>query len=83
MSESIAIGAKRAALVLAEELSYYRAAKKLKMTTAELQRQIADLEQQLCLFLFQPGSEQVELTDEGRFLIEAFRESVALHDRDH
>ncbi len=81
MSESIAIGLKRAAIVLAVELDYARAARKLDMTSAELTEQISKLEAQLYFHIFRPGQEKVELTEEGQFLIKAFSESVALHDR--
>lgn len=81
MSESVAIGLKRAAVLLAEELDYARAAKRMDMSTAELRRQICVLEAQLYLRIFRPVREKVELTEEGQFLINAFRKSVALHDR--
>lgn len=81
MPESITIALKRAAITLARELDYTRAAKKLNITSAELQRQIAALETQLCFHIFKPEQERVEPTEEGQFLIRAFRESVALHDR--
>jgi DNA-binding transcriptional LysR family regulator len=81
VSESVAIGLKRAAVLLAEELDYERAAERLNMSTAELRRQISVLESQLYLHIFRPIRERVELTEEGQFLIKAFRKSVALHDR--
>jgi hypothetical protein len=81
VSESIAIGLKRAAIILADELDYMRAAEKLSIPSVELQKQISALEAQLCFHIFKPGQRKVELTDEGQFLIKAFRESVALHDR--
>lgn len=81
MPESITIALKRAAIALADELDYARAAKKLNLTYAELQRQITALETQLCFHIFKPGQERVEPTEEGQFLIRAFRESIALHDR--
>lgn len=81
MSESVAIGLKRAAIILAEELNYARAAQELGIASAELRKQISALETQLCFHIFKPRQKEVELTEEGRFLIKAFRESVALHDR--
>lgn len=81
MSESVAIGLKRAAVLLAEELDYERAAERMNMPTAKLRRQISVLEAQLYLHIFRPVREKVELTEEGQFLIKAFRKSVALHDR--
>lgn len=81
MSESIPIGLKRAAIVLAKELDYARAAEKLNTTSAELRKQISMLESQLYFHIFEPIRKEVKLTDEGEFLLRAFRESVALHDR--
>ncbi len=81
MPESIAIGLKRAAIILAEQLDYARAAEKLSITSAVLRKQIAALEALLYLRIFKPRQKKVELTEEGQFLIKAFRESVALHDR--
>lgn len=81
MSESIAIGLKRAATILAEQLDYVRAAQKLNITSAELKKQISALEAQLYIRIFKPRQKKVELTEEGQFLIKAFGESVALHDR--
>ncbi len=81
MSESIYIGLKRAAIILAEQLDYGRAAEQLNISPDELRRQISALETQLCFHIFESGRGQVELTEEGQFLIKIFRESVALHDR--
>ncbi len=81
MSESVAISLKRAAVLLAEELEYERAAEKMNISTAELRQQIAALETQLCLHIFAPERKRIELTEEGQFLIRAFRESIARHDR--
>lgn len=81
MSDSITIGQKRIAIVLAEELDYARGGKKLGITSAELRKQIFALEAQLCFHIFKPRQRKVELTEEGQFLIKAFRQSVALHDR--
>ncbi len=72
---------KRAAIILAEELDYARAAKRLNNTPAELRKQISLLEGQLYVYIFKPKQRKVELTEEGQFLIKAFRESVAIHDR--
>jgi DNA-binding transcriptional LysR family regulator len=81
VSESVAISLKRAAIILAEELDYARAAEKLHIVSAELIKPIYTLEAQLCFRIFKPRQKKVELTQEGQFLIKAFRESVALHDR--
>lgn len=81
MSESISIDQKRAAIALADELDYARAAEQLNITSAELRRQISVLESLLCLRLFKPRQKKVETTEEGRFLIRFFREAVAFHER--
>ncbi len=82
MSEFIDIKLKRAAIMLADELDYPKAAEKLNISLAELKRQIFSLEAQLCLHIFRPRQKQVELTEEGKYLIRVFRQSVALHDRE-
>lgn len=81
MSEFISIDLKRSAIVLAEESNFAKAADRLKISLDELTEQIATLESQLYCQLFTPTSENVQLTEEGEFLIKAFRESVALYDR--
>lgn len=81
MSESIPIELKRAAIALADELDHSRAAEKLNVTPTELRKGVSALETQLCVYIFRPRQRRVELTPEGKFLIKAFRESVALHDR--
>ncbi|MEI9980312.1 MAG: LysR family transcriptional regulator [Edaphobacter sp.] len=81
MSESIDIKLKRAAIALADKLSYPLAAENLEVSSAELRKQISTLEAQLYFHIFKPTQREVELTEEGQFLIKAFRDSVALHDR--
>lgn len=81
MSESIPLGLKRAAIALAQESDYEQAAVKLKTTVVELREQIAALEACLCLHIFDPNQPKVAPTDEGRFLIKAFRDAIEAHDR--
>jgi len=81
VSEAIPIGLKRAAIALAEQLDYTRAADQLEMSSAELRNQVCALERQLCLQIFKPRQKKVQLTKEGEFLIKSFREAVALHGR--
>ena len=73
MSESIGIGLKRAAIILADELDYPRAAEKSGLTSAELRKQISALETQLYFHIFKPRQTKVELREEGQFLIKVFR----------
>ena len=81
MPESISIDLKRAAIALAEELDYARAAEQLNITSAELRRQISALETLLCLRIFKPRQKKVEPTEDGQFLIRAFRKAVAFYER--
>lgn len=81
MSESVTTTLKRAAICLADELDYERAAESLKITSAELERQISTLEKRLCCHIFKPSRKKLELTNEGKFLIQAFRRAMALHER--
>lgn len=80
MSESIPIDLRRAAIALAEELDYARAADRLHLTAAELRTRISALETQLCLYIFKPQQEAVELMREGRFLIRAFKGSLGWYE---
>jgi Transcriptional regulator len=79
--ESIDIKLKRAAIMLADELSYSRAAGRLNISPVELKRQISSLEKRLYLRVFCRRQETVELTEDGKFLIGFFRGSVAAHHR--
>jgi DNA-binding transcriptional LysR family regulator len=81
VSESIAISLKRAAIILADELDYAQAAEKLNITRRELREQVSTLEMHLCLRISKSRQRRVELTGDGRFLIKAFREAIAVHDR--
>lgn len=81
MPESIDIHLKRAAITLADALDYARAAEKLSIDSAELRKQIYELEATLCLHIFRPRQKRVELTEDGTFLIRVFREAVALHNK--
>ncbi len=81
MSEAIETSLKRAAIALAEELDYVRAAEKLNITNSELRKQVSALETLLCLHIFKPKQKRVELTADGQFLVEAFRKAIAIHER--
>jgi DNA-binding transcriptional LysR family regulator len=79
--ESIDVNLKRAAVALADELDYARAAEKLNIDSTDLKKQVFELEKTLCLHIFRRRQKRVELTKDGTFLIRVFREAVALHDR--
>jgi DNA-binding transcriptional LysR family regulator len=70
---------KEAAVALADTGSYDRAAAKLGITTKELMQRIWTLEITLCLIIFLPEAGSVELTDDGRFFMQAFRETLIRH----
>lgn len=65
-----------AAIVLAEELHYGRAAQKLHIAVSTLSKQIALLEEKLGMILFVRNSKVVELTDAGRAYVEEARASL-------
>lgn len=60
----------QAAIVLADELNFSRAASRLHLTQPGLTKQIHDLESQLGVILFERSSQGVELTEPGRVFIE-------------
>jgi DNA-binding transcriptional LysR family regulator len=78
-NESIDIKLKQAAIILAEERSYSRAAEKLNMKPSELRKLICELEGKLCFYMFRTDPKRVFLTEVGAFLVHAFRDSLALH----
>jgi len=61
------------AIVLAEELHFSRAARRLHMSQPALTKQIAELEQRLGAQLFNRDKQVVSLTDAGRSFIESAR----------
>jgi DNA-binding transcriptional LysR family regulator len=65
-----------AAIVLAEELHYGRAAQKLHIAVSTLSKQIAQLEEKLGMILFMRTSKAVELTEAGRAYVEEARASL-------
>jgi DNA-binding transcriptional LysR family regulator len=66
----------QAAIVLAEDLSFSRAAERLHIDQSTLSRRILELENQLGFRLFERDRQKVELTDAGRKFVEEARESV-------
>lgn len=76
MTDYIAIVFKQAAVALADAQSYEGAAARLGIASTELRHRIDELEAKLCLNLFAPQSEPPEVTAEGQFLIQAFREAL-------
>jgi len=64
-----------AALTLAEELEFRRAARRLNIPVSELKETITKLENLLSLMLFERDSNYVTLTDSGRTYLEQIRRS--------
>ena len=61
------------AIILAEELHFSRAARRLKISQPALTKQIAELEKRVAAQLFNREKQVVSLTDEGRAFIEHAR----------
>jgi DNA-binding transcriptional LysR family regulator len=65
-----------AAIVLADELHFGRAAQKLHIAVSTLGKQIAQLEEHLGFILFTRNSKGVDLTEAGRAYVEEARASL-------
>ncbi len=66
-----------AVIVLAEELSFTRAAHRLHITQSTLSKQITEIEKQNRFPLFtRDNKKNVELTDAGRIFVEGARSSL-------
>jgi DNA-binding transcriptional LysR family regulator len=68
-------------VVLADELHFGRAAKRLHVTQPALSQQIGRLELQLGVRLLHRTPHRVELSDAGRAVLEPAREAVAAYER--
>jgi len=66
----------QAAIVLAEELNFSRAAKRLHVEQSTLSRLIAKLESDIGLQLFVRNHQNVEITEAGRHFVEEARHAV-------
>jgi DNA-binding transcriptional LysR family regulator len=67
-----------AALAVADELHFTRAAEKVNVTQSALSRQIQQLESALGVQLFQRGTRRVELTDAGEAFVRHARKTLEL-----
>lgn len=67
----------QAAIAVAEELNFSRAAERLRLTQPALSKQIFELEAQLGFRLFERTHHAVALTDAGRAFIEEAREALS------
>jgi DNA-binding transcriptional LysR family regulator len=66
----------QAAIALAEDLNFSRAAERLHLTQPALSKQIFELEAQLGFQLFERNHQIVDLTAAGRAFVEEAREAV-------
>jgi DNA-binding transcriptional LysR family regulator len=66
----------QAAIALAEELNYSRAAARLRIDQSTLSKRIAELESQIDLCLFVRNHQTVELTEAGRHFVEEARNAI-------
>lgn len=71
----------QAAIALAEELNYSRAAARLRIEQSTLSKRIAELESQIEMQLFMRNHQTVELTDAGRHFVEDARSAVLYAER--
>ena len=71
----------QAAIALAEELNYSRAAARLRIEQSTLSKRIVELESQIDLRLFVRNHQTVELTDAGRHFVEDARSAVLYAER--
>jgi len=71
----------QAAIALAEELNYSRAAARLRIEQSTLSKRIVELESQIDLRLFVRNHQTVELTDAGRHFVEDARNAVLYAER--
>lgn len=71
----------QAAIALAEELNFSRAAVRLHIEQSTLSKQIASLEDQTGLILFKRDHQTVELTDAGQYFVEDARSAVLYAER--
>jgi DNA-binding transcriptional LysR family regulator len=66
----------QAAIALAQELNFSRAAERLHIDQSTLSKRILELESQLGFRLFERNHQMVELTDAGRKFVEEAREAI-------
>jgi DNA-binding transcriptional LysR family regulator len=66
----------QAAIALAEELNYSRAAARLRIEQSTLSKRIVELESQIDMRLFVRNHQTVELTEAGRHFVEEARNAV-------
>ena len=65
-----------AAVVLAEEMNFTRAAERLNITQPALSKQIAELERRLGFPVFKRNQKRVELTEAGQVFIRGCKDGM-------
>lgn len=81
MSATIDIRFQKAAVILADELNFTRAAERLRITQPALSKQIFALEERLGFKVFERSQRQVNLTDAGEVFIRGCRDASAVLER--
>jgi DNA-binding transcriptional LysR family regulator len=67
-----------AAVTLAEELNFTRAAERLKITQPALSKQIVELENRVGFAVFKRDQKRVELTEAGQVFVRGCRDALAI-----
>jgi LysR family transcriptional regulator, benzoate and cis,cis-muconate-responsive activator of ben and cat genes len=67
-----------AAMVLAEEMNFTRAAERLNITQPALSKQIAELERRLGFLVFKRNQKRVELTEAGQVFIPGGKDGMSV-----
>jgi len=70
-----------AAVTLADELNFTRAAERLKITQPALSKQIKELEDRLGFAVFVRDQKRVELTESGQVFVRGCKDSLAILER--
>lgn len=70
-----------AAVVLAEELNFTRAAERLKITQPALSKQIIELERRVGFAIFKRDQRRIEITEAGQVFIRGCRDSLAIMEK--
>ena len=81
MQINIEIRLQVAALILAEELNFTRASRRLRITQPALSKQVFELESRLGFAVFSRGQKRVELTVAGQVFIRGCRDAHAIIER--
>jgi len=69
----------QAAIALAEELNFSRAAERLRIRQSTLSKRIVELESQIDMRLFERNHQVVKLTEAGRYFVEDARSALDHH----